>query len=60
MGADTHPDPDATNGDPAEDLARFEEGARQRAEEFKQRATGSIDGTTMRSRRRKGGEDVAH
>ena len=58
MGADAHPDPDATNGDPAEDLARFEEGARQRAAEFQQRAGGTIDGTTMRSRRRN--DDATH
>ncbi len=59
MGADAHPDPDATNGDPAEDLARFEEGAKARAAEFQQRATGTLDGTTMRSRRRKG-DDATH
>ena len=47
IGADAHPDPDALNGDPAEDLARFEEGAKAEAERFKARATrGVIDGRT--------------
>jgi hypothetical protein len=43
-----HPDPDATNGDPSVDLARFEEGARAEAERFKQRASGVIDGRSER------------
>jgi hypothetical protein len=56
-----------TNASPAPDLevdvAKFEEGAKARLNEFQQRATGAIDGTTMRGRggrRRRGGEDIAH
>lgn len=78
-GADVHADPSETNGttadpsavqtsaaavDPAEDLARFEAGATQKAAEFKQLAErGVLDGRServrhqdaQRSRRRNGG-----
>lgn len=63
MGADAPSTSAATTGaetDPAEELARFEEGAKQRAAEFQQRASGTIDGTTMRSRRRRPSEDATH
>jgi hypothetical protein len=75
MGADAQPDPDATNGtevDPnagvqtsaaaesPEELAKLEEGMKARTQEFQQRAAGAIDGTTMRSRRRRRGDDATH
>lgn len=52
----------ATNDtDPAEDLARFEEGAQQRLKDFTSVSeTGAIDGTTPKSRRRGRREDTAH
>lgn len=51
----------AGDKDPAEDLARFEEGAAQRLKDFTAVSeTGAIDGTTPRSRRRRRSEDTAH
>jgi hypothetical protein len=47
--------------DPADDLAKFEEGAAQRLKDFTSVSqTGAIDGTTPRSRRRRRSEDTAH
>lgn len=76
MGADAHPDPDATNGtaadanvgaqtsaadtDPAVDLAEYEADAKARLDEFNSRAANTVDGTTMRSRRRRRGDDATH
>lgn len=72
MGADKQPETPVSSAEPTAeagmdpdleaDVAKFEAAAQARIDEFQQRATGAIDGTTMRSRggRRRKSEGAAH